>query len=236
MTTTTTPTQLRLPGQAAAPEGPVDMIMMYVMHHAFRRDLTAFAAAAAATPFDDQPTWRALNRRWELFAQALHHHHSAEDDALWPLLMARADAEGRHVLQTMEDEHGEIDPILEAVTTGMARLATTADADTKAALVVRLCAGRESLARHLAHEETEAIALIQQVMTDSEWRQLEEEKFKKGVKPSAVIQLLPWVMHQLPATATERLVAEAPAAQRILWKLTRPGFERRERRAFRYLA
>jgi hypothetical protein len=101
---------------------------------------------------------------------------------------------------------------------------------------VRLCAGRESLARHLAHEETEAVALIQQVMTDSEWRQLEEEKFKKGVKPSAVIQLLPWVMHQLPATATERLVAEAPAAQRILWKLTRPGFDRRERRAFRYLA
>ena len=65
MTTTTTPawpTQLLLPGQAAAPEGPVDMIMMYVMHHAFRRDLTAFAAAAAATPVDDQPTWQALNR------------------------------------------------------------------------------------------------------------------------------------------------------------------------------
>ena len=202
----------------------------------FRRDLTAFAAAAAATPADDQPTWLALNRRWGLFAQALHHHHSAEDDALWPLLIARADDEGRQVLQAMEDEHGEIDPILEAVTTGLARLATTADADTKAALVVRLCAGKESLARHLAHEETDAIALIQHVMTDAEWRQLEEENFKKGVKPSAVIQLQPWVMHQLPAAATERLVADAPAAQRILWKLTRPGFERQERRAFRYLA
>lgn len=238
MTTTTTPswpTQLMLPGQAAAPEGPVDMFMMYVMHSAFRRDLTAFAAAAVATPVDDQPTWRALNRRWGLFAQALHHHHSAEDDALWPLLMARADQEGQRVLQDMENEHGEIDPILEAVTAGLARLATTADADTKAALVVRLCAGKESLARHLAHEETEAIALIQQVMTDAEWRQLEEENFKKGVTPRTVLQLLPWVMHRQPAAATKRLVADAPAAQRILWKLTRPGFERRERRAFRYV-
>ena len=36
--------QLRLPGQTAAHEGPVDMHMMYVMHHAFRRDLAAFAA------------------------------------------------------------------------------------------------------------------------------------------------------------------------------------------------
>ena len=238
MTTTTTPawpTQLKLPGQAAAPEGPVDMIMMYVMHYAFRRDLAAFASAAVATPVDDQPTWQALNRRWGLFAQALHHHHSGEDAALWPLLMSRADEEGRKLLQAMEDEHGEIDPILEAVAAGLARLATTPDADTKAALVVRLCAGKESLARHLAHEETDAIALIQQVMTDAEWRQLHEEEFEKGVKPSTVIRLLPWVMHKLPPAATERLVADAPAAQRILWRLTRPGFERRERRAFRYL-
>ena len=34
------PTQLFLPGQAAAPDGPDDMQMMYLMHHAFRRDLT----------------------------------------------------------------------------------------------------------------------------------------------------------------------------------------------------
>ena len=36
---------LRLPGQAAAPDGPVDMTMMYLSHHAFRRDLAAFAEA-----------------------------------------------------------------------------------------------------------------------------------------------------------------------------------------------
>jgi hypothetical protein len=38
--------QLMLPGQAAAPEGPVQAMPMYLMHHAFRRDLAAFAAAA----------------------------------------------------------------------------------------------------------------------------------------------------------------------------------------------
>jgi Hemerythrin HHE cation binding domain len=210
--------------------------MMYVLHHAFRRDLAAFAAAVPATPVDDQPTWRALSRRLALFGQALHHHHSAEDEALWPLLMARADEAGRTLLQAMEDEHGEIDPILDAVTAGLARLAVTPDADAKAALVVRVCAGKESLARHLAHEETEAIALVQQVMTDAEWRQLEEQHFSKGVTPRTVLRLLPWVMHQLPPFATGRLVADAPAAQRILWMITRPGFERRERRAFRYLS
>ena len=77
----------------------------------------------------------------------------------------------------MEAEHGEIDPILEACAAGFARLAERPDADARAALVVRLVAGRESLARHLAHEETDAIALIQQVMTDADWTRLEAEHF-----------------------------------------------------------
>lgn len=39
------PVQLRLPGQAGAPEGPVDPFMMYVIHHFFRRELADFAAS-----------------------------------------------------------------------------------------------------------------------------------------------------------------------------------------------
>jgi hypothetical protein len=240
MTTTRTtpadwPTQVLLPGQAAAPAGPVDMTMMYVMHHAFRRDLAAFVSAGTATPLGDRTTWRALAKRWELFAVALHHHHSGEDAGLWPLLMSRADADARQVLEAMEAEHSEIDPILEACAAGLARLAATGDHDARAALVVRLAAGQASLARHLAHEETEAIALIQQLMTNAEWHQLEEEHFKpKDLSPRTLLRLLPWVMHALPQSARRQLFGAAPTAQRIAWLATRPGFERSERRTFRY--
>ena len=94
--TTTAPSvpQVLLPGQAAAPEGPVDMIMMYVMHHAFRRDLAAFAARVPTVAVDDAVTWRALAQRWTDFASVLHKHHSGEDAGLWPLLLERVDAAG----------------------------------------------------------------------------------------------------------------------------------------------
>ena len=94
MTTTVPATvpQVFLPGQAAAPEGPVDMIMMYVMHHAFRRDLAAFAARVPTVAVDDAATWRALAQRWTDFASVLHNHHSGEDAGLWPLLLERVDA------------------------------------------------------------------------------------------------------------------------------------------------
>ena len=159
MTTDTTnwPEQIRLPGQTAAHPGPIDMTMMYVMHHAFRRDLEAFATAAGTTPAADRRAWRAMAARWETFSWALHHHHSGEDAGLWPALMDRADDEGRATLEAMEAEHSEIDPILEACATGFERLAEHTDEDARAALAVRLVAARERLAEHLKHEETEAM-------------------------------------------------------------------------------
>jgi hypothetical protein len=230
----TTVTQLRLPGQTAAPEGPVDMSAMYVMHHGFRRDLAAFATAARTTPTEDRATWRALAGRWALFSRVLHHHHSGEDAGLWPLLMQRADERGRATLEAMEAEHAEIDPMLEACTAGFERLAERADDDARAALAVRLCAAKESLGRHLQHEETEAIALVQRLMTNEEWLALDEEFFKRGLTPRDFLSLVPWAAHGLSPQARDQAFAAAGRAFQVIWWLGRRRFERRERVAFRY--
>ena len=241
MTTTPThrqrewPVQLRLPGQTAAHEGPVDMHMMYVMHHAFRRDLGAFAAAAAVTPSSDRETWQALARRWELFSTALHHHHAGEDAGLWPRLLEVADEQGRATLEAMEAEHEEIDPMLEACAAGFARLAQHDDEDARRALAVRLVAARESLARHLAHEEGDAIALVQEHLTDEEWLALEEEHFRAKFSPRQMLALVAWVAHEMPDEARGYVLGKAGLPFRVLWLLGRRSFVRRERAAFRYV-
>ncbi|GAB3441731.1 hypothetical protein GCM10027517_18080 [Phycicoccus ginsengisoli] len=235
-TNATWPEQLRFPGQTAAHPGPVDMTMMYVMHHGFRRDLAAFGAAAQATPVTDRECWQALAERWDLFAEVLHHHHSGEDAGLWPMLLDRTDDDGRRVLEAMESEHHEIDPILQACAAGFHRLSTHADEDARAALAVRLCAGRESLARHLEHEETEAIAIIQQVLTHEDWEALEAEHFRKGVPFSKVLRLVAWAAHDVPAPLRREVFSRSGGVHQLLWRLTRPGFERRERVAFRHVA
>lgn len=186
-----TTTQLRLPGQAAAPEGPVDMTMMYVMHHAFRRDLAAFAATVPLTPVEDAEAWRALNARWTTFSSALHHHHHGEDTWLWPALMEKVGPAERQTLAAMEDEHADIDPLLDACRDGLATMTTHPTPDVRASLAVRLVAAKEHLARHLAHEETDTITLMQRVMTNEEWLALDEH-FKEGVAFSQVLRLVPW--------------------------------------------
>lgn len=230
------PSQPMLPGQAAAPEGPIDMTMMYVVHHAFRRDLRAFAAAADRTPVSDRMTWHALATRWDHFSTVLHHHHRGEDVGVWPVLMERADDCERAVLDAMEAEHSEIDPMLEASSAAYRTLALTGDESVRADLAATLHAAVDSLGRHLAHEEGEAIPLIQKYVTPEEWTAIEAENFQKDVPPALMIAMVPWIMHELPISIQARLGADAPLPMRVIWRLTRGGFARRERIAFRYLA
>ena len=229
----TWPRQLRLPGQAAAPDGPLDMATMYLMHHAFRRDLDAFAEAVRNTPVDDRKTWALLADRWELFAEVLHKHHSAEDDLIWPALMSLGTSDDVAVLEAMEAEHGEIDPLLESCAAGFRRLAQRADEDARAALAVRVCAARESLRRHLGHEETEAIAILQRLITPEQWDEIEKQIGKDTTLRYAA-QVVPWVAHCIPRETLQRLFRDIDVGFRIIWILTRRRFGRREARTFKY--
>lgn len=239
--TASTPDQVVLPGQAAAPPGPVDLIAMYVMHHAFRRDLGDFTGAVTRTPVAERTTWAALAARWQRFVDVLHKHHTGEDAGLWPLLLARAaaagDAEAHTTLDVMEAEHAEIDPLLQACTEGFTRLAERADADARDALEVRVVALAERLSRHLAHEERDAMALVQRYLTHADWERLENEVFKPAYGPRDMPFLASWALHRLPATHFRR-VRDAMAGRplEIMWRLFwRRPFERRERAVFRYL-
>jgi hypothetical protein len=229
------PDQVRLVGQAAAPEGPLDMRTMYLMHHAFRRDLAAFASAAATTPVEDRGCWRALERRWKVFAFALHRHHTGEDTGLWPILRDRADDESRALLVAMEAEHEEIDPLLSTCAAGFARLAARADEDARAALAVRLVAARERLAAHLRHEETEAIALMQAVLRPAEWEEVERSSFRAGLGLRELVAVVPWALVGVPDGVRRDLFARSGPAHRILWLLTRRRHAGLDRRAFRHL-
>jgi hemerythrin-like domain-containing protein len=232
----TWPAQVRLPGQTAAHPGPADMTMMYVMHHAFRRDLAVLSAAASVTPATDRRAWGALADRWALFAEALHHHHTGEDRGLWPRLLAVATPDEAEVLEAMEAEHEAVDPMLSACAAGFARLREHADDDARAALAVRLAAARAQLGEHLRHEETEAIAIIQRRLSDADWHRIEEESFKHDIPPRTLLKLVPWVAEGVPADVRE-VVFSAPGGRinQALWYLTRGGFRRRQRRALAYV-
>jgi hypothetical protein len=151
------------------------------------------------------------------------------------LLLERAEPHERETLEAMEAEHAGIDPVLEACRAGFARLAEHPDEDARAALSVRLTAARESLGRHLAHEERDAIAILQRHLTDEDWRRLEEEHFQDGATLRYKLRVLPWLCHRVPADLLKATFRRVGGPFPVLWRVTRPEFERRERMAFRHL-
>jgi Hemerythrin HHE cation binding domain len=229
--------QLDLPGQSGVAEGPHDLSGMYLMHHAFRRDLARFAGAVRATPLEQHVTWRALAARWERFAEVLHHHHTVEDTAIWPVMLRHVDdagdAEGRATLEAMEAEHEVIDPLLDACRTGFQAMACAPDAAARDRLADRVAATRDSLAAHLAHEESGALPLAQRHLSPEEWSAAERAA-QAGHGLRMMPFLLPWAAHGLTDAQRDSAFEGGGPAFRVLLRLTRGRFERAERAAFRY--
>ena len=231
------PVQLDLPGQTHVADGPHDQSGMYVMHHAFRRDLARFESAVRNTPVGDADTWRALATRWAAFTDVLHHHHTIEDEAIWPLVIERAeergDAEDVETLEAMEAEHDTIDPGLAACTEGFAAMIEHPCADHRNALEIRLAAAHELLLEHLAHEEGHALPMLQRTLSAEE-----NAAFEKAIEQAYPLRIvpfaLPWAVDEVPADARARLLETTPPGYGLLLRIFRIRYERGERRAFRF--
>jgi hemerythrin-like domain-containing protein len=228
--TATYPTQLLLEGQYAAPDGPVDLAGMYLMHRAFRRDLNRFAAAAEDTPAADRERWHRIAVRFELFASVLHKHHSGEDVGLWPLLAERGADPA--VLDALEAEHAVIDPLLASVRADLGRLADGTGNESIRDRVARTTAElRDALQTHLAHEESDGMALVQRHLTPEDWTRLDEEVFSKDYTAREVPAVIGWIASGCPTEALHRM----PGANAVLVLFARAmarRFERREARIF----
>ncbi len=226
-----------LPGQTHVAEGPLDLNGMYMAHHAFRRDLVRFAAAARQTPVEEADVWRALAVRWEQFSGILHHHHTTEDDVLWPQLLdvvdATGDTEGRATLEAMEAEHELIDPLLAACAAGFAAMAQAPDAATRDRLADIAESASDTLSEHMRHEETDALPLVQELLSAEGWARVEKAA-GSGKGATDLMFLVPWVADGLSREQLETAYRSMGQAFRVALALTRGRYQRREMVAFRY--
>ncbi len=183
------------------------MTMMYVMHDALRRDLHLIAKAAARRT----PLLRTA-AGWELFKKALLTHHVAEDEALWPPMRAAlADRpDDLALLDAMEAEHARIDPLLAAIDDALAdeaRLDRVGDLTD--VLAVELTA-------HLAHEEKEALALVEATVTEADMAAFGgAHTVRYGADVS---RIMPWLLDGVADETAEAIVGGLPEPVRKAYR------------------
>ncbi|MFI0479193.1 hemerythrin domain-containing protein [Actinomadura sp. 9N215] len=190
-----------------------DMTLMYAMHDALRRELDHLAKLAARED-DDPRRILASAPGWELFKKALHAHHTAEDEALWPVM--REALAGRPddlaLLDAMEAEHARIDPVIEAIDEGSEPLAD---------LVETLSTG---LTAHLKHEEDEALPLMDEAVTPEQLARF-GQAHAAGIGPDAP-RIFPWLVDGADAKTVETALAPLPPPARAAFENEwRPAYE-----------
>jgi hypothetical protein len=167
----------------------LDMTAMYAFHDALRRDLKHVGD---------------MERRsdgWDLFEVLLHVHHTAEDDALWPVVRERVagreDAEA--LLDEMAAEHAALEPLLDAINDALDHGATAREAATELSA---------KLQEHLSHEEDAALPLIDETLTEEQWMHFGQTAAQRV--GANMPRYLPWVLDGADETTTSRMLSVVP--------------------------
>jgi hypothetical protein len=202
--------------------GHADLTVMLAAHDAFRRDLARLAQAAAFADLPDPARRASVRAGWELFKRQLHLHHTAEDAIVWPALRERLphSDHAQSVLDAMEAEHQQIDPLLAAVDDAFARAEEGRRSDLRA-IGDTADALATSLTGHLTHEERDGLPLIGAALTSAEWRSVGFAIVRKNGL-SAGGEMFAWLADgadpDQAAAAIGTLPPPARLAYRAIWK------------------
>jgi hypothetical protein len=219
-------TTQKLSGTDAARHGTgeADLTIMLGAHAAFRRDLVRLARAAAFADLPDPARRASVRAGWETFKRQLHLHHTAEDAIVWPALRQRL-AHSEHaqsVLDAMEAEHAQIDPLLAAVDEAFADAGRRSLGDRVGALTT-------SLTAHLTHEERDGLPLIGVALTAAEWRGV-GFKIARQSGLSEAGEMFAWIADGADPDQAAAAIGTLPPPARLIYRaIWKPRYRRTPR-------
>ncbi|MBO1332180.1 hemerythrin domain-containing protein [Streptomyces sp. VRA16 Mangrove soil] len=202
---------------------------MVVVHRVFRRESALLPRLVRAVPHGGTRRAGEVVAYLTDYVGGLHHHHTLEDELIWPRLRERsADSADKELTARMEEQHERIDRTLATVGERAPRWQRSADSATGEALAEALDEHRAALEEHLDDEERLILPLVAEHLTVAEW----DEIGRRGLDPlpkDKVMLALGAILEE--ATPQERayFLGRAPLLGRLVWQLV----GRRQYAAFR---
>jgi hemerythrin-like domain-containing protein len=169
MTDTIATTTVARPGVKTAVGAAAEMT---TIHSAFRRELRLAPALLRSVEHGDRLKAGLVATHLDLLDRFLHHHHTIEDDLLWPKLLERVPAEIAPVVELMEAQHETVAALLERTVELRAAWREDADADRAALLAAVYSRLHDALVEHLDAEEQHVMPLVEQCITKKEWARI----------------------------------------------------------------
>ena len=206
----------------------VDTHDMVLVHRVFRRELAMLPALVRRAAGDPDHTRRVQAHAEELMA-FLHHHHSGEDELVWPKLRTRVAVE-QELVDRMERQHDVVAALSARVEATLS--AWQGDAQRGEALAGQLRRLHAAVVEHLDEEERSVLPLVAQVLTQSEWDELGARGFA-AVPPSRRLVTLGHVLEDADDAERRAFLAHVPVPARLAFRLLGRRRHAREAAALR---
>lgn len=151
-----------------------DTRMMPVVHTMFRRELRLAGGLLRSVPGGATARAAVVADHLDLVGVVLHHHHTAEDELLWPLLLERVPNELAPIVHLMEAQHGRAEQLLEEIAPLLAQWRRTAGVTERDRLAELYDELHVALAEHLDAEEQRLLPIAARTVTQAEWERMGE--------------------------------------------------------------
>lgn len=196
---------------------------MAVIHRIYRLGFPMVADLVRRTPAGDTTRSESIVAHVDFLLNSLHHHHSGEDDQIWPRLLERAAPQAEWI-NRMETQHEVVAERSERVRALLEDWRE--DPADGAELAAALDEFTDALVEHLDDEEAHVVPLIRAHITAAEWEQFGQDIFEKFTNPEKLIAT--GVLEDV-ATPEEVdwFVGELPLAIKLMWRFV--GRRRYER-------
>lgn len=192
---------------------------MIVVHRVFRREFRMAPALVRAVAPGDTTRAGILAEHLGSLTLGLDHHHTVEDELLWPLMLARASMHA-DLINRMEAQHERLHAPLAQIVELLPRWRARALAADRDELADVLAQASVALDEHLADEERQMLPLIEQHITPAEWRAVGERGKAVIPKGRTALVFLGTILEEATPEEKKRFLAELPAPARLLWRLT----------------
>jgi hemerythrin-like domain-containing protein len=205
---------------------PIDTSEMATIHTFFRREFRLAGGLVRAVRQGDVERAREVVDHLDYIGRCLHHHHTAEDELAWPVLLERVPEELAPIVLLMESQHERVDALLHEIgeiQPRWARTASVADRNRMADLLDTLYA---NLAEHLDAEEERMLPIAARALTREEWKAIGQHA-RKQTRRSEMTLTFGMFQHDGDPEVLARMLSTAPPPVRwLLPRLARRAFRR----------
>lgn len=209
-----------------SPETP-DTTSYRLVHRALRANARRLAEVTNGYDRQDPRRTRALVRWCEGFVAEIHCHHTIEDDAMFPALVARVPAAAELIAQTDLD-HAAMDDTMRRLEYGVKQLALGGSPNRLHDAAADLA---DLLDVHLAFEDEHVIPAFEQHFSADEYRELDAKAAEiLGITKQALFTV-PFILSVATPGELDHAWAGAPLPFKALYLASRGRYRKLAERA-----